>query len=362
MRNGRLIVAAFAIAIAVASTIAALPIGGVAATGRPGSPTSITLRTGPDYVDVSWEPPAFDGGSPVTAYLVYIVPPGLQWVGSYPDTAPPVATLPADARSFRHAGLVPGDSYTYYMKAQNANGLSEWAGWEWAVPGKSAPGAPDLSIRIGNGVAWLHYQLADQGGTKTLGCKVYRGTGAGSTSLLENVSLPYGVYSGSYEDVGLANDQTYFYRVSFYNIMGEGAASLPVAALPRASPVSVTAYPGGVDNCGPVDIQLNWSLPEGASRNITGFRAYCNERPLSGTIAPENRTYTAHVSGGWGYRFQVSAVYDDGTESYSGLVYVSSPMCEGAAYDPTPLLLFIALIGAFLAAFLVVWGLRRARR
>lgn len=321
----------------------------------------INLRTGPNYVDISWAPPNFDGGSPITAYLVYVVPLGLSWVGDYPDTAPPVATLPPEARTYRHTGLVPDLSYTFYMKAENAKGLSRIGGWEWAVPGKTVPSAPEVLPRIGNGTVWLTFNEGDQGGTKVLGFLVYRGIQPWNNSLIANVSIPYGATSGSYAEMGLANGQKYYYCVTYYNIMGEGPASSLVPATPRQSPTLLTAFPRYVDTCGPMVVLLNWSMPPEAMQNITGFNIYSQSVHVPVRISPENRSFVAHVEGGWGYAFSVSAVYDDGTESFSSQTYVNAPMCEGSLVDPLVYLIPMVFLLIFLTAFLVVWNHRRKR-
>ncbi len=73
---------------------------------------------------------------------------------------------------------------------------------------------------------------ADDGGWTITGYKVYRGTVSGGEVLvatLGNVT--------TYVDSAVVNDQTYYYRVSAVNAMGEGASTGSVDATPFAEEV-----------------------------------------------------------------------------------------------------------------------------
>src|SRR5690606_34485023 len=69
-------------------SVAAITSRGVGANGIvgfspytvPGAPTDLSVRRGDGFLEVSWSPPAHDGGSPVTGYVVTTSPGGVETV------------------------------------------------------------------------------------------------------------------------------------------------------------------------------------------------------------------------------------------------------------------------------------------
>jgi hypothetical protein len=110
---------------------------------------------------------------------------------------------------------------------------------------------------------------------------------------------------------------------------------------------------------------INWSFQDGYPSNLTAFRIYGDHIQGAIEVGPGNRSYEAHVSGGWGYRFQVSALFDDGNESFAEPVWAMAPMCEGVGFgfDLFSLLfVFGALFGIALGLVAVFLLLRRRRK
>ncbi len=95
------------------------------------------------------------------------------------------------------------------------------------------PSAPSgLVAAAGNAQVVLTWQApASDGGSAITSYKVYRGTTAGSETLLTtlgNVS--------TYTDSAVTNGQTYFYQVTATNALGESAKSSEVSAIPNVPP------------------------------------------------------------------------------------------------------------------------------
>ncbi len=82
----------------------------VPTTGVPTAPTLAATRS-PGRINLSWAPPARDGGSPVTQYV--LVRDSIR-----------IAVLPASSLSYVDATVQGGTTYSYRLKAQNVNGTS----------------------------------------------------------------------------------------------------------------------------------------------------------------------------------------------------------------------------------------------
>jgi large repetitive protein len=81
---------------------------------RPGAPAPPTVTAGTDGVVVSWKPPADNGGSPITGYIVTPFLNGVAQPGRSFDASTTTRTI---------TGLTPGSRYTFTVAAQNAAGI-----------------------------------------------------------------------------------------------------------------------------------------------------------------------------------------------------------------------------------------------
>lgn len=76
----------------------------------PSAPTDLVATAGDEVVQLTWSPPADDGGAPVEAYLVYV------------DGALEQRTSDASSTSATVAGLTNGTAYTIEVAAENGVG------------------------------------------------------------------------------------------------------------------------------------------------------------------------------------------------------------------------------------------------
>ncbi|MCD6384021.1 MAG: fibronectin type III domain-containing protein, partial [Thermoplasmata archaeon] len=82
----------------------------------------------------------------------------------------------------------------------------------------------------------------DDGGSLIVGYKIYRGTSSGNETYLTTVGAVL-----TYNDTRVTNGQTYYYRVSAVNEVGEGELSEEVSALLQSAPTPAgTSTSGGV--------------------------------------------------------------------------------------------------------------------
>jgi hypothetical protein len=123
-----------------------LTISGVCTVGTPSAPRRATVQVdNPNAaVDLTWNTPSSDGGSPVTAYRVF--------KNGYLVTA-----LAGAARSYRLDGFARGETATVSVRAVNANGTSPAAAVTTSIAALPGP-ATSVAARRGNKTVTLSWQ------------------------------------------------------------------------------------------------------------------------------------------------------------------------------------------------------------
>jgi predicted phage tail protein len=123
-------------------------------------------------------------------------------------------------------------TFYYRVAAANAAGAGE-ASNEAAITvtnPSTVPGAPEGFLAVaGNGTVTLTWSApSNDGGSPITGYKVYRGTSEGAETLLATLGNTL-----TYVDNDVVNGQTYYYRVSAVNALGEGPLTGSVVAKPN---------------------------------------------------------------------------------------------------------------------------------
>ncbi|MDD1769776.1 MAG: fibronectin type III domain-containing protein, partial [Methanomassiliicoccales archaeon] len=234
----------------------------------PSAPRALSATARPRAVLLAWLPPALDGGSAITGYMVYR--------GTSSGGESLRAILGPDL-SFLDEGLNNGQTYYYQLSAINGVGEGQRSGEVSASP-CTTPAAPVLGpATAGNGsvsLAWA--PPGDDGGRPVTNYMVYRGTAPGTEALLtvtENVL--------EYTDAPLDNGIACFYQVSAVNSVGEGARSGESSATPSSVP---TAPRGLQVVAGDGKIDLNWTIPEYVGPGPLTYHLFRNSSLLwSGT-------------------------------------------------------------------------------
>jgi len=178
---------------------------------------------GDGYVVLTWEAPEDDGGSQIVGYKIYC---GMRSGGET------YLTTIGNLTTYRDTGVTNGRTYYYRVSAVNEVGEGELSEEVSALP-QGVPSAPqNLVARGGDGYVVLTWEApADDGGSPIIGYKIYRGTSPGEEVLLTTVGN-----ETTYNDTGVTNGQTYYYRVSAVNGIGEGELSEEVSATPQSAP------------------------------------------------------------------------------------------------------------------------------
>ncbi|MDP9021304.1 MAG: S8 family serine peptidase, partial [Actinomycetota bacterium] len=185
----------------------------------PSAPRAVSATPSDGAVQLDWQPPADDGGTPITGYTVTVAPGGQQ------------LTLAAGTTSTRVAGLTNGVTYRLAVAATNAVGTGAIAETT-AVPA-TVPDAPrHVAATAGETTATVTWAApASNGGSPITGYAV-RATSGGAT-----VTVAAGATSAQVG--GLATGTTYSFTVAASNAIGTGAAA--------ASPAVLTHRPGSFD-------------------------------------------------------------------------------------------------------------------
>jgi PKD repeat protein len=126
------------------------------------------------------------------------------------------------------SGTEAQSTSAYATIARQSTGKGLFAAYDG---GASAPGAPVLSATSGNARVNLSWTTPSDGGASITGYRLYRGAALYQTLGVVN----------AYSDTAVTNGQTYTYKVSAVNSIGEGAQSNQVTGSPAAGNVAPTA-------------------------------------------------------------------------------------------------------------------------
>ena len=218
----------------------------------PSAPGNLTAAPSSGKVFLSWTAPASSGSSAVTGYSVF------RGVSSALTDQTSIGTVAATSYV---DPLTTVGTYYYTVRAANAVGLSV-ASTPISVVIKAVttvPGIVSGVTAVGtNGAIIVSWSApANNGGLALAGYRLYRSTVSGSETLLATVGT-----TTSYNDSGLTNGRTYFYRVSALNALGEGSlgpevSAVPYSDLPGSFVLSASVSTGVV--------VLSWTMPSSTS-------------------------------------------------------------------------------------------------
>lgn len=191
----------------------------------PSAPRNLNAIPGDGRVDLTWAPPAVEGGAPVSNYTVYrdgVLLVKLGTVTQHADT-----------------GLVNGQTYSYEVSASNSIGEGPKSAAFSAMPA-TQPGAPQglTAVASNHNVSLAWQAPASNGGASVTGYVIFR----------DGTSLATTGTQTSYRDGTVTNGQTYVYKVAAVNLMGQGPFSNEVSAKPDLKPVGLSAGSTGADS------------------------------------------------------------------------------------------------------------------
>jgi fibronectin type 3 domain-containing protein len=226
-----------------------------------GAPTNLDAMAGVGHIDLTWNAPLSDGGSPIINYRIY--------KGTSPGSETFYIMI-GNITSYNDTSVTPGVTYYYKVSAVNGTEEGPLSNEAFATP-PNVPFAPiNLTAESGNGYINLTWEVPiSDGGSPIVNYTVYKGTSSGSEIFYELIGITT-IYNDTYVTPGI----TYYYRVSAVNIIGEGPLSNEAYATPPTeptTPINLTAESGDAY------VNLTWEVPisDGGSP-IIGYYIYRN--------------------------------------------------------------------------------------
>ena len=307
--------------VAFASTSAAVP----------GAPTNLEAEAvSPTEVELDWDAPASDGGSPITGYRIEYRTDGGQWTDLEEDTE-------STATSHTHRRASAGTRYYYRVRAINAVGESDPSNRAEATTEATAPDAPTglVARAVDEGridLSWTAPQY--DGGSEIIGYRIEVSYGSVNWEVLtENTESPTTTWS--HTDLDPNTEATY--RVAAVNARGHGAYSNMATARTDATvpgaPRGLNARPVGTDR-----IDLSWTPPlSDGGAEIEGYRILVSgssggfEVLVNHTGTTETSWSHTGLDPGTQHRYQVQAINDAGVGPSSN---ISSARTNPVESDP----------------------------
>jgi parallel beta-helix repeat protein len=315
----------------------------------PSAPQNLTVVAGNTTAILTWEPPADDGGTPITNYTIYY---HTKTGGS------PEKIVVGNITTYTFSGLTNGQTYYFAVSAINKASEGEKSNEVRATPCTTPSPPQNLTAVAGNRNVTLTWEPpADNGGMAVTNYTVYYGTSPGNYT--NNITLGN---ITNYTITGLINGQRYYFAVSAINAVGESPKSNEVSAMPctvPSAPQNLTAVAGDGN------VTLTWQPPaDDGGSPITGYKIYYGTSPSNYTtnITVGNITsYTiTGLTNGQKYYFVVSAINGVGEGPWSNEVSATPTAEQQQPPGKTPG--FDVLVGiCAIAVSMAVIAIRRRK-
>ena len=303
-------------------TVSATPVA--TPVNAPGTPAGLTATPGDATVTLAWDPPASDGGSPVTGYDVY------QGTSPGGETGTPVNGSLITSTSYTVPGLTNGSTYYFTVKAVNAQGPGAATGEVLATP-VTVPAAPaGLTAAPGDAKVTLTWSApTSDGGSPVTGYNVWVATSAD----FNGAGVVLGITGTALAVIDLVNGTPYYFRVTAVNKLGESQPSSVVLATPVTVPASPTGLTAATGNG---QVTLTWDTPASDGDSpVTGYDVYVGTTAHFSGRAPlakvtGNAVTVTGLVNGTTYYFRVTAVNKVGEGPASNEVPATPQTVPGA--------------------------------
>lgn len=265
-------------------------------------PLAVLGSAGNRQVSLTWAPPAFTGGSPVTDYVIqYRVSSGSTWTTFNDGVSPSLAATVT--------GLTNGTGYVFRVAAKNASGLGPYSLQSTVIVPRTVPASPrTIAATAANSRATLSWLVpASNGGAEITDYVIQFTTNDGLSWTAFNDGLSTSLTTTL---TGLTNGLTYAFRVAAVNAAGIGEYSavspsvvpravvvevLPAVVVEATGTAKVLAFPLKIrgDDFGP--FTLTYATRDGTAAAVSDYRA--NRGTLQITPRQQDRQVLVSVPG-----------------------------------------------------------------
>jgi Domain of unknown function (DUF4082)/Fibronectin type III domain/Bacterial Ig domain len=269
-----------------------------APTPVPGQVTGVSATEGRASATVQWSAPA--GGGPVESYTV------TPYIGTEAQPATTITGSPP-ATETTVKGLTSGKTYTFTVRASNANGSGPVSGPSNPVTptGASAPTAPtEVSASAATRQALVAWTApVSEGGSPITGYTVTPYVGS-------NPQPPIHVSPATTSTMltGLENGASYTFTVAASNEVGEGPASVASSAVLPQDTIFDFGAPATIDSGDARSTVLGVKFSSELAGAVTGIRFYkattntgthIGSLWTAGGTLLASATFTSETASGW---------------------------------------------------------------
>ncbi len=282
---------------------------------KPTANFTLEADQGNNSVVLSWDGPKYPddtGGMPILGYRLYR--------GTDQFSTPLLVEL-GDVNTYLDSNVTNGETYYYRISVVTAIGEGPMTKWVKARP-HTVPNVPADFRAVGyDGHVLLYwYPSSDTGGARIEGYRIYRGPSpdnyAFRTTIIGDVR--------TFNDTGLTNGQTYYYRILAFNEAGDGVLSRAINVTPIGLP-SAPVEPRAIVGNGTV--QLHWGRPAEDGGDNEFVYLVWREPLFEGEldVMPSLETFFVdyNVTNGITYRYRIQATNAAGFGPRSDVIYAT---------------------------------------
>ncbi|MGH9861796.1 MAG: fibronectin type III domain-containing protein [Candidatus Acidiferrales bacterium] len=247
--------------------------------------------------------------------------------------------------SYSDTGRAPNTTYSYRVRASNADGYSAYTNTAEATtfPLTDPPQPPTNLVATGVSGSQINLSWTDNSTTED-GIRIERCTGTGCTNFAQIAQL--GANATTYNNTGLAPATTYAYRVRAYNAVGDSAYSNTAEAATKSLiPVAPSNLAAAAVSATQINLTWQDNSTNESGFNIercTGTAAFCDANPASfAYVTSRGVNNTSYSDTGrtpnTTYSYRVRASNPDGYSAYTNTAEATTFALSDPPTAPTGL-------------------------